>query len=85
MGLDRLPVIRSVCLKHNGINDDHDKEILTLMSISKITTLDLSNNDMNKLGMKIGRLLQGSVTHFQWIDLSQNYFLYDTAANQTII
>lgn len=33
LGIDRLPVIRSVCLKHNGITDDFDKEIITLMSI----------------------------------------------------
>ena len=40
-----------------GITDEFDKEILTLLSISKVTALDLSNNEMNKLGMKIGRLL----------------------------
>lgn len=57
MGIDRLPVIRSVNLQHNGICDDHDKEILTLMMIAKVTALDLSNNSMTKLGMKIGRLL----------------------------
>jgi hypothetical protein len=43
-GVDRLPCIRSVSLKNNGICDDHDKEILALMSITKVKSLDLSCN-----------------------------------------
>ena len=64
IGIEKLPVIRSVSLKSNGINDEHEKEILTLMMINKVTQLDLSNNEMSKLGMKIGKLLFNSVSHF---------------------
>jgi hypothetical protein len=85
LGIERLPVIRSVNLKNNGINDDFEKEILTLMSISKVQALDLSNNEIEKMGMKIGKLLLNSVTHFTWLDLSLNNFIYDTQANTTII
>jgi len=41
-GIDRLPCIRALSLKNNGINDDFDKEILSLMNNQKIRTLDLS-------------------------------------------
>lgn len=70
LGIERLPVIRSVTLKNNGINDDFEREILTLMSIPKVQALDLSNNDMDKMGMKIGRLLLNNVSHFVWLDLT---------------
>ena len=64
IGLDRLPCIRSVSLKHNNIGDEHDKEILALMSITKIKSLDLSCNKMFKLGGQIGKKLRDDVTHF---------------------
>ena len=32
-GIDKMPCIKSVSLKNNGIGDEHDKEILALMSI----------------------------------------------------
>jgi hypothetical protein len=50
MGIDRLPCIKAVSLKNNGISDDHDKEILALMSINKVKSLDLSCNSMERLG-----------------------------------
>lgn len=33
-------------LKNNGINDDHEKEVLQLLSITKIRSLDLSGNEI---------------------------------------
>lgn len=50
IGIDKLPCIRSVSLKNNGICETHDKEVLALMSIPKIKSLDLSNN---KIGPKL--------------------------------
>jgi len=41
-GIDRLPCIRALSLKNNGISDDFDREILSLMNNAKIRTLDLS-------------------------------------------
>ena len=74
-GMDRLPVIRAVSLRNNGINDEHEKEILALLSISKIKSVDLSCNEIEgKLAGKIGRKLH-EVSHIVWIDLTQNYFL----------
>jgi hypothetical protein len=70
IGIDKLPCIRCVSLKNNGISDDHDKEVLALMSITKIKSLDLSCNQMNKLGAQIGKKLRDEVTHFNWIDLT---------------
>ena len=72
--MDKLPFIRSVSLKHNGISDEHEREILQLMGISKIKSLDLSFNKMYKLGDKIGKKLRDEVTHFEWLDLTQNEF-----------
>ena len=85
MGIDRLPCIRSVSLKNNGICDDHDREVLALMSVNKVKSLDLSCNNMNRLGGMIGKKLRDEVSHFTWIDLTQNEFLADQAANTAII
>ena len=73
-GIERLPVIRNICLKNNGINDDHEKEILALFGITKIWFIDLSCNNINKLGGKIGKKLREDVTHIMWLDLTQNDF-----------
>lgn len=74
-GMERLPVIRAVSLRNNGINDEHEKEIMSLLSISKIKSVDLSCNEIEgKLAAKIGRKLH-EVSHLVWIDLTQNYFL----------
>jgi len=85
MGIDRLPCIRAVSLKNNGIADEHDREILALMSIQKIKSLDLSCNSMEKMGGQIGKKLRDEVTHFTWIDLTQNLFYNDVAANTAIL
>ena len=53
--------------------------------MSKIKCLDLSCNNMAKLGGQIGRKLRDEVTHFSWIDLTQNDFLNDITANTAII
>lgn len=85
VGIDRLPCIRSLSLKHNGISDEHDKEILNLMNVTKIKYLDLSCNEMNKLGFAIGKKLRDEAVHFIWLDLTQNDFSTDANANSTII
>jgi len=40
---------------------------------------------MEKLGAQIGKKIRDEVTHFIWIDLTQNNFLYDVQANTAII
>ena len=50
MGIDKLPCIRSVSLKNNGISDEHDREVLALLSIQKVKSVDLSCNSMVRLG-----------------------------------
>jgi hypothetical protein len=72
-------------LKNNGITDDFEKEILTLLSISQLKSVDLSCNKMEKLGNAIGKKLRDEVTNFTWLDFTQNEFLYDTFANTAII
>jgi len=57
-------------LKNNGIGDEHDREILAMMSITKIKSLDLSCNKMERLGAQIGKKLRDEVSHFQWLDLT---------------
>jgi hypothetical protein len=73
-----LPCIRAVNLKNNGINQEHDKEILQLLSITKVRSIDLSFNQIPaKLAGSIGKKLRDEVTHINWIDLTQNEFLND--------
>lgn len=69
-GLALLPCIRTLCLRDNGINDDCDREILEIFNITKIKCIDLSNNNMQKLGGMIGKKLRDECTHIQWIDLT---------------
>jgi hypothetical protein len=65
-------------LKNNGICEIHDKEIIALMSIPKVRSLDLSNNKIGpKLANSIGKVLRDSSFHFSWIDLTQNEFYDD--------
>ena len=76
-GLALLPCIRTLCLRDNGITDDCDREILDIFNITKIKCIDLSKNNMVKLGGMIGKKLKDEVTHIQWIDLTQNDFFND--------
>ncbi len=71
-GLSLLPCIRSVCLRDNGIDDESEREILEIFNIPKIKCIDLSKNNMQKLGLQIGKKLKDEVNHIQWIDLTQN-------------
>ena len=57
-GIDQLPCVRSVNLSHNGINDDMDREILELFDKQQIKNIDLSNNNMDRLGAQIGKKLK---------------------------
>lgn len=83
-GLALLPCIRSLSLRHNGITDEFDREILEIFSIPKIKCIDLSNNLMCKLGAQIGKKLKDECTHVQWLDLTQNDFYNDNNANSLI-
>ena len=81
-----LPCIRTLCLRDNGIDDDCDREILDIFSITKIKCVDLSSNNMQKLGMAIGKKLRDEgITHIQWLDLTQNLFYNDNQANSALI
>ena len=62
-GLQILPCIRSLRLADNGINDEFEREILEIFQISKIKCLDLSNNNMEKLGGSIGKALKDGCNH----------------------
>ena len=84
-GLALLPCIRAVSLRDNGITDDYEREILELFSINKIKCIDLSKNNMQKLGGMIGKKLKDECTHIQWLDLTQNDFFSDQVANGAII
>ena len=86
IGIDKLPCIRAVSLKNNGICETHDKEILALMSISKVKSLDLSSNLIGpKLAAQIGKKLRDEVFHFSWIDLTQNEFYNDVNSTGIIL
>ncbi|CDW87985.1 UNKNOWN [Stylonychia lemnae] len=84
-GLQLLPCIRTLCLRNNGITDECDREILEIFSIVKIRCIDLSKNNMVKLGGMIGKKLKDEVTHIQWIDLTQNDFFNDNPGNSLIV
>jgi len=60
LGIDKLPFIRAIGLKNNGINEIHEKEILELMCLSKIRSLDLSCNNIGgkNFPTKIGKNLR---------------------------
>ena len=62
-GLALLPCIRTLCLRDNGITDECDREILEIFSITKIKCVDLSKNNMQKLGGLIGKKLKDECTH----------------------
>jgi len=84
-GVSLLPCIRAVSLRDNGITDDYDREVLELFSITKVKCIDLSKNNMQKLGGMIGKKLKEECTHIQWLDLTQNDFFFDSIANGAII
>lgn len=62
-GLALLPCIRSLSLRKNGITDDYEREILEIFNIPKLKCVDLSFNNMNKLGAMIGKKLKDNCTH----------------------
>lgn len=65
-----MPCIRALILRNNGINDDHEKEIMQLLSIPKLKSIDLSRNEMERLGGLIGKKLRDEASHLSWIDLT---------------
>lgn len=56
-----------------------------LFTIEKLQYIDLSNNNMNKLGGLIGKKLRDDVKHIKWLDLTQNDFFHDNQALSVII
>ena len=62
-GIQILPCVRTLSLRKNGITDEFEKEILDILSIPKIKCIDLSNNNLNKLGGIIGKKLRDECTH----------------------
>lgn len=46
--VELLPCLRAISLRNNGLNDDYDNEILTLMSLKGVTKLDFSKNLIGK-------------------------------------
>lgn len=84
-GISNLPCIRAIILRHNGIGDEHEKEVLQLLSVTKLRAVDLSHNEIENLGGKIGRKLRDEVTHLSWFDITQNLFANDSVANGAII
>ena len=84
-GINILPCIRSLSLRGNGITDEYDREILELLSIQKIKCIDLSHNQIHKLGGMIGKKIRDECTHIQWLDLTQNEFYNDGPANNLVI
>ena len=69
--------MRSLNLSHNGLTDDSDKEILDLFSITKLRAINLSHNNLRKLGMQIGKKMRDEISHINWIDLTMNDFEND--------
>jgi hypothetical protein len=56
-----------------------------IFTIEKLQYIDLSVNQMSKLGLMIGKKMRDEVNHIKWIDLTQNDFYNDNTANSTII
>ena len=73
-----MPCIRSVNLSNNGITDEFDKEILEIFDTQKIKAINLSRNNMRRLGLDIGKKLRDYVFHVQWLDVTMNDFDQDT-------
>ena len=83
--IEQLPCLKSLSLRNNRINDEYSNEILSIFDNKSITTIDLSQNFMKKLGMEIGKKLKDECSHVTWIDLTQNDFDYDLATVAMII
>lgn len=83
--IEQLPCLKSLSLRNNRINDEYSNEILSIFDNKSITTIDLSQNLMKKLGMDIGKKLKDECSHVTWIDLTQNDFDYDLATVAMII
>ena len=73
-GLELMPCIRSLNLSNNGITDEFDKEILEIFDITRIRAINLSRNNMRRLGLEIGKKLRDFVNHVQWLDVTMNDF-----------
>lgn len=84
--VELLPCLRAISLRNNGLNDDYDNEILTLMSLKGVTKLDFSKNLIGKkFATVIGNKLKNECQHISWIDLTQNCFDSDSQAMTNII
>jgi len=53
-GISLLPNIKKLTLKNNGINDDFIEEIVQIFELEKLISIDLSSNNIQKVGDVIG-------------------------------
>jgi len=83
--IEMLPCLKALSLRNNGINDEYDKEILSIFDNKQITNVDLSQNLIKKLGLSIGKKLKDECNHITWLDLTQNDFDHDQATVSMII
>ena len=56
-----------------------------MFDIQKIRAINLSKNNLNKLGLQIGRKLKADVSHINWIDLTMNDFDADAITVNTLV
>ena len=84
-GIELLPCIRSLNLSRNGLTDDCDKEILDLFSITKLRAINLSFNNLKKLGFHIGKKMRDEITHINWIDMTMNDFDKDSSTVSMLV
>jgi len=84
-GIDGLPCLRSVSLRHNGITDDCEREVLALFDQTKVRSIDLSHNCLRKTAASIGKKLRDDISHITWLDLTMNEFDNDVATHILII
>lgn len=84
-GIEGLPCLRSISLRHNGITDDCEREILTLFDHTKVKNIDLSHNCLKRTAASIGKKLRDEVSHIVWLDLTMNEFDNDVATHILII
>lgn len=84
-GVEDMRCLNTMILKGNGIDDEYIEEIEMLLSNERITTIDLSTNEIGKLGAQaIARKLK-ETNHLVWLNLSHNAFTHEeTLVNQVI-
>jgi hypothetical protein len=67
------------------MDDDYEKEILQVFDNTKISSIDLSKNNLKKTALLIGRKLKDEYSHIIWLDLTQNDFDGDAVTTNSIL